>query len=229
MKLILATKLFKCMKNKFKIGLTTILLSGLFFTACETYPDEDAYVYEQLASVTAYDTSVQFKGTGKRFNTYAIGENVIYVGDNDTTLIPKNDPRVASFVSKIETKMEKYLGYQEITNGITNPDMGISITVLKLDNYIIDYYNPYWWDCGYYYFYWWDCGYYPYYPYYYPTIVGSYTTGTVFVNMIDLTSGSDKKDVVWSGVIRSLLTGTETDADVDSALEDCFSQTKAFN
>jgi hypothetical protein len=217
------------MKNKVKIGLLSILLSGLFFTACETYPDEDAYVYEQLASITAYDTSVQFKGTGKRFNTYAIGENVIYVKDNDTILISKEDPSVAPFVSKIEEKMEKYLGYQEITNRLSIPDMGIVITVLKLDNYIIDYYNPYWWDCGYYYFYWWDCGYYPYYPYYYPTVVGSYTTGTAFVDMIDMTGSADKKEVVWTGVIRSLLTGTETDADIDKALDDCFAQTKAFN
>lgn len=217
------------MIHKFKIGLLSILFSGLFLTACAEYPDEDAYVYEQLASITAYDTSVKFKGTGRDFNTYAIGENVIYVGDNDTTLIPKDDPKVASFISKIENKMKKYLNYQEITDRTTIPDLGIVVTVLKTDNYIVDYYNPYWWDCGYYYFYWWDCGYYPYYPYYYPAVVGSYTTGTAFVNMIDMTAGSDKKEVVWSGIIRSLLTGAETDADVDSALDDCFAQTKAFN
>ncbi len=217
------------MKNKFKIGLISILLSGLFFTSCETYPGEDDYVIEQLASITAYDATVPFKGAGKRFSTYAIGENVVYVRDNDTVLVPKTDPSVASFVSKIQNKMGQYLGYREITDGTTTPDMGIVITVLKTEDYVVDYYDPYWWDCGYYYYYWWDCDYYPYYPYSYPTVVGSYSSGTAFINMIDMTGGSNKKEVVWVGIIRSLLTGTQTDADLEQAVDDCFKQTKSFN
>lgn len=215
------------MKKKFKFGLLSILFAGFCFTACDYYPGEDDYVTEQLASITAYDTSIQFKGQGAKFSNYALSPNVVYINDEDTIPYPITDSKVSSLVSKVENKMQKYLGYTQITDG-TQPQLLVTITVLNTDNYIVDYYDPYWWDCDYYDYYWWDCGYYPYYPYYYPTVVGYYSTGTVFITMADLTGDSDKKEVVWSGAIRSLLTGTQTDADLDQAIDDCFKQTKSF-
>lgn len=217
------------MKRLFKFGFLSVVFSGLLFSACESYPGEDDYVTDQLAAFTAYDTSVKFKGTGKEFSSYSLGEGVVYINDNDTTFISWDNtgyPMLQNLKTQVQSEMTKYLGYTEETSGPV--DMGISISIVKRDNYVVDY-NPWWWDCGWYSYWWWDCGWYPYYPYPYPVVVGSYTTGTTFINMIDLTDNSStQKKVVWTGVVRSLMTGTQTAADFNNAIDDCFKQTLAF-
>ncbi len=220
------------MKSKLKWGILAILFSGIYFSSCESYPGEDDYVTEQLVSFTSYDTSVQFKGSGQKFSTYSLGDYIAYIqnkndgsGKIDTVKVSWDyDENTRALKSQLQKNMNDYLKY---TENNTNPDLGIPVSVAKIDNYVVGY-NPWWWGgCDWYS--WWPCPYYPYYPYSYPVIVGSYTVGTTTINMVDLTNKtSNQKNLVWTGVIRGLMTGTQSQADFNSAINDCFNQTLAF-
>ncbi len=214
----------KSMTNKMKWGLLTVLFFGLTLASCEPYPGEDDYVTDQLSAFTAYDPAANFS----KYSTYSLGETLAVVNDNDTVKVPWNrDSNTQALHDQIQANIEKYLGYSE--DDLT-PDIGVLVSVVERDNYIVSY-NPWWWGyCDWYF--WWPCGYYPYYPYPYPVIVGSYTVGTTNINMADLTNvgllSNQQINILWTGIIRSLLTGTQTQTDFNNAIEDCFRQTKAF-
>jgi hypothetical protein len=69
--------------------------------------------------------------------------------------------------------------------------------------------------------------YYPYYPYY-PVYYSSYTTGMANIQMMDLKNADEtnhRAPVCWNAFIRGLLTGTHSNAELTSRVDQAFTQT----
>lgn len=228
------------MKNLKNIGILSILFSVFLFTSCENEPGEDDYVFEQLASITNYDTSASFAS----YKTFAIADSITYI-DTDgqgNKIVTKEkiagNAQLQAIANQVAKNMKDLkFQYTQVDPHTGNPDLGINLVAAKTTSIVVT--NPWWWwdyPCW---WDWWDCGWYPPYPYYpYPYVVGTYDVGTLSINIADLTvrKTSGQLDplkqtvvpIVWVGTIRSLLLGTNNQTDVDNAINDCFNQTKAF-
>jgi hypothetical protein len=57
-----------------------------------------------------------------------------------------------------------------------------------------------------------------------PTVVSSYTTGTLIFEMADVTKVRQESPVpiVWHGVVRSILNSAHTDAQLTDAIHEVF-------
>jgi hypothetical protein len=56
-----------------------------------------------------------------------------------------------------------------------------------------------------------------------PTIVSTYTTGTIIIEMADVTLAKDQTvPIIWHGVVRSILNGTHTQAQLTDAINEVF-------
>ena len=222
------------MKKHFYLFATVITL-GVISTACTDYPDEQDIVYEQLVSYTQYDTKINFKA----YSTFYVSDSIRYVKDNKVQNVESKLDKFSLFNALIIRENMEALGY---TMDATNPD--IFITQVGFSNQSVIYGYPGWWYGGYWspYDWYYDYPFYPcypwYYPYPYPTVIGTYTTGTVAFEMIDTKNTVEKKEsngtivqvnpVIWTGQIKSLLLNTNSEADMKNAINDCFKQTKAF-
>ncbi len=209
------------MKSKFKIGLLSVLFFGLTFTACESYPDYDDYVDEQLISVSAYSNNANFS----QYSTYSISDTVAIVNNGDITKVLVTDtkyPYIQKYANQVKKNMEE-AGY---TYKAVNPDLGVMLSLVKSTNTYVSY--PWWW-WEYCYWFYWSCGYYPFYPYPYPVVVGGYSVGVLAMDVFDVKSKADSKvSAVWTGVVRGLYTGNHSDSEIESAIDQCFEQTVPF-
>ncbi len=207
------------MNIKIKHGLYTLFLA-ILFASCEEYPDYDDYVTEQLVSISSYDESVNFKD----YSTFNVSDTIAVI-DNDNVYKVKasSQPELQKLYNTVKNNVAA-LGYTY--QDANNADLGVIITLMKTTTVIVSY--PWWWY-DYCYWYYWDCGYYPYYPYPYPVVVGGYSAGTIAMDMFATnTQLGGKKSALWTGVVRGLLTGMHTDAEIESAISECFSQTIPF-
>jgi hypothetical protein len=151
----------------------------LFITGCRKSPDFDDLSYQFLVS-TSLDKQASFGS----YQTFAISNAVKNLGGTGADSIltgPEADQLIQTVVANMVAK-----GYSQV-NIIDNPDLGLTISVVKDVNVVVSGY-PGWWD-GYYGGCYW---YYYCYGYYYPwTTVYTYTTGTIMVNMYDLEHADD--------------------------------------
>ncbi len=207
------------MNIKIRFGLYTLFLV-LFFTSCETYPDYDDYVTEQLVTITGYDESANFED----YNTFSVYDSIVIINDKSVLKVKVSSrPELQKLFNDVKSNVAD-LGYTYQEGN--NADLGVIITLMETTTVVVS--NPWWWY-GYCYWYFWDCGYYPYYPYPYPVVVGEYSTGTVTMDMFDLKRQSGTmQPVVWTGVVRGLVTGDHTDTEISSAISECFLQTIPF-
>lgn len=147
----------------------------LIFNECRKAPD-----FSELSSDFVVSTSQDKNANFSSYSTFFISDTVVGIGTADTFLV---DASAQQLVQTVKDNLTSR-GYTFAPRS-GNPDLGITLSVVKDINVIVDYY-PGWWDG------WWNW-WYPYYPYYYPwTTVYAYTTGTVIVNMYDLKNASDK-------------------------------------
>lgn len=155
-----------------------------------------------------------------KFQTYAITDSisVVYNGkkfrlQNDTTDM---------IIGQVVQNMNKY-GYQMVA-ATANPDLLVDIAYIQSTNTTVypGYWNnwSWWWDYHYYPWYSW----YPYYPYHMPTVVSSYTTGSVIIEIADMVNIANETNVpiVWHGLIRNILNGTHTKAELLSSINEVF-------
>ncbi len=210
------------MKMKTKIGLLSVLFFGLTFTACESYPDYDDYIEEQLVSMSTYSNSADFS----QYSTYSISDTVAIVNNGEVSKVLITDPKypyLQKYVNLVKTNMDA-VGYTFTAS--KNPDLGIMLSLVKSTNVYVSY--PWWW-WEYCYWYYWDCGYTPYYPYPYPVVVGGYSVGVLSMDMFDVKHKTGSKvSAVWTGVVRGLYTGGHSDAEIATAIDKCFDQTTPF-
>jgi hypothetical protein len=195
---------------KTKISILLLGLGLVFTLGCTKYPPSSERLLEDLAVITQYDTKIDFN----QYKTYTIASVIKKVTDKDTTDINNSD--ATNILNQIAKNMDAR-GFAQIT-GPAMPDLGIDVVYFE-NTYIYAYYGGYY---GGYYPYWGY--YYPYYPVYY----SSYTSGMLNIQLVDLKNVDATNKLLyirWNAYIRGLLTGTHTNAEILSTVDQAFAQT----
>ena len=197
-----------------------VLLIGCFaLSGC--YPGDIDSISELDLAVTLFDEGADFSGN----MTYALADTVMEIGDGNIALTGQFDDLI---IDKGRENMTD-LGYTEIS-GFSGPAPDVILLISKSSSTNVDAYQPYpiWWDFWGYYP-WWPVyggigpGWYPYYPWG-GTVVYSYTTGTLIVEMLDpnqLNMG-ETVPAIWAGAINGLLEGS--DSNIQGRIEENIDQ-----
>lgn len=191
------------------------LFAGLMILAmlAGCYPQED-YI-----STGDLDTVVTYKPTGSdptQSTTYAISP-VLYDDEYDGYDGWYNNALIAQIRSNLNA-----LGYTEEADPDNNtPDLVIIPEIVFTDNYLVGgggcYYSCWGWNCDF----WYGC--YP--PYYPPSYVVSYSTGSILIHMVDsdVQANNENKNVLWNvaidGFLRKSLNSSVLNALVDQAFD----------
>jgi hypothetical protein len=158
-------------------------------------------------------------------HTYDMPDSVVAVGGLDT-LDHSHD---AAVLAKVAAEMAA-MGYTRVDATVTKPDVVILVSAISVDNYDVWYSYPWWPYWG-----WWGGwdGYWPYgvnstyyYPWY-PVTVTGYTTGSLFIQMIDpdvVPIDSTQATPIWLAAINGLLEGTQIGTRVDNSITQAFAQ-----
>ncbi|MDH3708292.1 MAG: DUF4136 domain-containing protein [Cyclobacteriaceae bacterium] len=209
------------MENDFRLvyGLIFLLLSSC-------YPTEDLFVEDLDIVVTTPDESVDFTN----FQTFAIPDTVVRLTSNGSD---ENSPGPFDqlMLDLVVENMEA-LGYvRELDPENNPPDLLIFVQLAVIENILISPGYPVWNNWG-----WWGGwwpgwgygpgwgGYYPYVP-----VVSSFTTGTLFIDMID-PNRPDVADqeipIIWSAFLNGLATGSSAsiEARINTNINQAFDQ-----
>lgn len=201
--------------KQIKILLILVLLAvtSVLLTSC--YPDYG------LTSAD-YDIVATFKEDANDFQSYKTNDATFYMSssikrltDNVGGISDEAGPYDDQILAEIERQMIAN-GYREIDSA-SLPDVYISVGATSSENVV--YYPGYWWG-----YYGW------YYPWYgYGGYAYSYTTGSLFVTMIDLKKfdeGNKISGAVWAGIINGLLedTNANTASRVITSIDKMFEQ-----
>lgn len=205
------------MKNK----ILSLLSLGaiLMVVSCSYVPDEAAIVEEQLVAVTQYDPT---PAIFTQYATFSASSYVAYITayNAQTGVITYTEETGPDAQAVINAAVQNMLsrGYTKVAS---NGDLDLQFSAVKITNMSV-YYPGWWWD---YY------PYYPYYPYPYTPIVSGYTVGSLIIDMIDKLhqNVNGQYPIVWTGLVRALLDGSHSTADVTKAINECFTQTPNFH
>jgi len=206
----------KTKKKKLIVLFSLLILSSFVLYSC--YPDYGLTTSDYDTVITLYDNSADFNKP-----TYAMPDTVVHfveAGEEDNVDRSKD----ALILSTIANNMTR-LGYERVPvdTSADAPDFVILVGVTVTDNYGTAYYPGYgyWGGWG-----WW--GGYPGWGYPGGSVTYSYTTGTIFMTMIDPekhNSGSQTFGAVWlariNGVVSSSL---NTSTRITQRINDAFNQ-----
>lgn len=205
-----------------------ILSLPLIYVLTGCYPNKIDYVDEYDLAATVHDEEADFSV----FTTFSLIDTIVHVtedGEEDPNLDRSNDRFI---LNELRSNMLD-MGYSEIESpdSIDNrPDLLLTVSALSADFYYYYSWYPYYW------------GWYPYWPYSYsgsyywwgypgwgyPTYGGSYSVGTLVVDMWDTQADpeEDRSGLVWTGVVDGLLSGTTTQsqARLDKQINQLFIQ-----
>ena len=177
-----------------------ILLTAALLLGC--YPKGHEYIEDLDLVVTNHDVAFDFED----YNTYSLPDRIVKITGNldegeEVEFI--DDANAAFILDRIRDNMEAY-GWAEV-NEDQDPDMVILPSAMQSTTFV--YYYDYWYWDWYYPYYWWGW----YYPY--PIYGGSYTSGSVFLQMTypDGITPTDNIPVVWSSILNGLLEGSKSD------------------
>ena len=201
------------------------LLKLLAFAGISTmmwgcYPKGPEYVEQYDIVYTNYQKDFTFKGKGK----YTMPDSIVKItgeaasGGNVQFMSP-------SYASLITTRIKQNmaaLGYTYVpTADSAQADFAILNASIQVENYYYSYWYDYWY--GWYYPGYWGGWYYPY------PVVTNYTTGSLFMMMVDRKniSANDKTPVVWVGIVNGLLEGSSTNitSRINSTIDQAYTQT----
>jgi len=155
-----------------------------------------------------YDIVATFKEDANDFQayktngaTYFMSPTIKRLSDNVGGIVDEPGPYDAQILAEIERQMIAY-GYTKV-DSLQQPDVYISAGVTSSENVV--YYPGYWGG-----YYGW------YYPWYgYGGYAYSYTTGSLFVTMIDLNKFDEVNKLsgaVWAGALNGML--EDSDANI---------------
>ena len=213
--------------NKIRTAIYSMIIAGLIMTLGSCYPGNEVDVEDLDVALTFYDETANFGG----FTTYSMPDSVVVLDQlSNQTGTGKFDSEI---LARVKSNLQD-LGYVEEADPANNaPD--VLVLVSKVLNNNVEAYSYYdWWGFYGWYPYW---GAYPY-PYgpgwspYYPwggTVVYSYKTGTVLIEMIEV-AASDATDkeipTVWAGAVNGLVEGSdaEINARLTSTIDQLFDQ-----
>jgi len=181
------------------------------------YPQGAEYIEDYDLVITNHDKAFEFDSV----DTYALPDKVVKITGN---LIEGDDPEVIEdqyadiILNSIRENMDDK-GWTEVPkNG--DPDVIILPSAVSSTT-VIWYYDYWYWDWWYPY-YWWGW----YYPY--PIYGGSYTSGSVFLQMTypDGITAADNIPVAWSAILNGLLEGDVDDIDdrIEDGIDQAFDQ-----
>ena len=151
--------------------------------------------------LTQYDPDADFQA----YETYYLADSVAYLRDpDDTTTIERDHELDALILATVAENMNAY-GYRRITEPEEEnpPDLfvPVSLTTTKWVGYYYPWYPPGYW-------YPWYPGWGPGYPGYYPPVVYTYSTGTIFFDFWDFKSPpieDEEFPVLWTAALNGLL------------------------
>ncbi len=200
------------------IKIFLFLSLGFFLlTSCEKNPDLND-LDGQNTVITNHKKDANFKQAN-----YSVSDSIMLLnGDIDPGTerpqywIKGKDLQADKIIAQVEQNMNAR-GYTERETSIS----GLNIRLAYIeDMYYFASYTPFWWN------YWFDWygwyGWYPYYPY---PVVYTYTTGSLVMDMIDMSAPSDvQKPIIWDAYMTGLLTGDQRyDGDkVLTAIDEAF-------
>jgi len=203
----------KMKQIKLLLILVFFAVTSVVLTSC--YPDYGL-------TTSDYDIVATFKEDANDFQAYKIDGATYFMPDSVKRILD-NVGGISSEVGaydqaaldEIENQMTAY-GYTRVMNP-QNADVFINVGVTSSENVV--YYPGYWYG--------WYGWYYPWYGY--GGYAYSYTTGTLFVTMIDKSKIDEVNKItgaVWAGAINGLLedTNANTAARVISSIDKMFEQ-----
>jgi hypothetical protein len=186
---------------KVKLKTEWLILSFLILMIPGCYPSEDFFVEELDLVVTNYDVDEDYS----RFRTFSVPDSVVRIGGEDDDGPGPFDELMLDLVRR----NMKDLGYEEESDPENNaPDLVVLVELLVVNNVVVAPCYPGWGWWGGWPPYWgpgW-CGGVPWVP------VGSYTTGTIILDMIDLDQADDVEEevpIVWAAYLNGLVTGSD--------------------
>lgn len=213
--------------------ISAILVLPLIYILTGCYPKKIDYVDEYDVAVTPATHKVEGIDYSK-YTTFSLIDTIVHAtedGDDDPNLSRDHDELILSELR--QNMLER--GYTEIQDpdSITNrPDLFMAVGASSVDYYYYYSWYPYYW------------GWYPYWPYSYsassywwgypgwgyPTYGGSYSFGTVIVDLWDTNAEVNAEEfesgIIWTGVIDGLLSGSSgsTAQRVDKQINQLFIQ-----
>jgi hypothetical protein len=204
------------MKTKLLIIVAAISMA---FASCSKYPPGTGRLTEDFVVYTKYNTSANFN----EYKTFAIVDSISYISTRDSGRVLNDNARAV--LNRIVSNMESR-GFTKVSH-TEHPDLAIEVGAVKTTN--VDVYYPGWY-WGYYDYYYWGypgSGY--YYPYY-PTYISTYNAGTLLIDMVDFKNPTAdmKYPVQWMVCIRALLTSDHTISQVNTSIDQAFTQTPAI-
>jgi len=206
---------------KTKLSLVVVIVLGIF-VSCTKYPPDVTRLQEDLVIYTQVDIEKDFN----QFHTFSIVDSIAFIDNKDSGHILNADAKAV--LDRIIHNMENR-GFVKVGKG-DNPNLGITVSLIKTTNTSV-YYPGWWWGYpGYYYPDYWG---YPnswyYYPYY-PTYITSYSTGTLLIDMFDFVNitPDGKIPVAWFAYIRALLTGYHTLNEIEQSIDQAYVQTPSL-
>ncbi len=206
---------------KTKLSLFVVIVLGIF-VSCTKYPPDVTRLQEDLVIYTQVDIEKDIN----QFHTFSIVDSIAYIDNKDSSHILNANAQAV--LDRIIQNMQNR-GFVKVDK-VDNPNLGITVSVIKTTNTSV-YYPGWWWGYpGYYYPDYWG---YPnswyYYPYY-PTYITSYSTGTLLIDMFDFVNitPDGKIPVVWFAYIRALLTGYHTLNEIEQSIDQAFVQTPSL-
>ena len=207
----------KTKKKKLIVLFSLLILSSFILYSC--YPDYGLTTSDYDTVVTVYDSDADFKKL-----TYAMPDSIVHFveeGEEDNVDRSKD----ALILSTIQSNMSK-LQYERVPVDTTAdpPGFVIIVGVTVTDNYAAVSYPGwgYWGGWG-----WW--GGYPGWGYPGGTVVYSYTTGTIFMSMLDPNkiNADETFGAVWLARINGVVSNSSTsnvNNRITTRINDAFNQ-----
>ena len=189
-----------------KISFYALLLS-IILASC--YPKGVEYYEETDMVLTNYDDEFDFKSK----STYAMPDSIIKVtGNIDEGEMPEfiKEPYNSNILKQIANNMET-MGWTRVDD----PEQAdVVLLAAAWKNTTVYYWNGYW------------CWWYPYYCGwgYYPNLYASYTTGTLVMSIIVDGDEYVEPEVVWTGALNGLLSGSYNANRIKNSIDQAFIQ-----
>jgi len=183
----------------------------ILFSSC--YSDYGLTEEDYDIVITLYDTTADFGS----YKTFIIPDSVVQLGGSSITSA-YNETILNTFINQMESR-----GYTRIyPNDTARADLIALASVTTTQNYVYTDYWSYWGWYG------WG-GYYPYGGYgYYPYYTSyTFTTGTVFMNLIDVAkSDTTNKKIasVWLGALNGVTQYSNVSNRIINGISQAFTQ-----
>ena len=192
--------------------LFALLAVGVVSLVWGCYPKGPEYVDEYGIAYTNYDSKFDFSLR----KTYSLPSEIVKIDGDPNTNDKIKDVYAFPILQTIDDNMQAN-GWTKVDIN-ANPDVQILPAAWSTTTIVGGYWGNYW------------CWYYPYYcggGWYYPyTYYGSYTTGTLLIQMIDPTTSTadDSRKVAWTAALNGLLGYTSDVSRIQNGVNQAFKQ-----